>query len=350
MDYQLAQDNQEPQSKSLLWVDFMRVAASLIVVLAHVTAWGAGPVAVDNFFYALSRNGVPLFFMLSGFLLLSKQEDTGTFIRKRAAKIVIPFLVWSIVYDVLWNQAFANTGFTLSAVASLFIRILRGPRAAHLWFFYSLIGLYAFTPILRVFVANTRKSDVWYYVGLWVVCMPLLFIALEFTPLENGFELQYFTGYVGYFLLGLLLGQLELTPRLRGLAWGLFLAGLVFTFAVFHLDLPPNNNELVFRSYPSLDILIMSIGAFLLMRTAGERVDSRHANWLKVFSQASFGIYLVHSLFLTWFESYWQSLGYQTASGPSILVIPLVTILLYFASFAATYLLQRIPILKYTVP
>lgn len=350
MDFQLLQDDRDEKPASLLWVDFLRVAASFVIVLAHVDAWGGGPLWVDNIFYSLSRNGVPLFFMLSGFLLLSKQEDTWTFTRKRAAKIVIPFLVWSIVYDVVWNQAFADTGFTLDAVLSLFIRILRGPRAAHLWFFYSLIGLYAFTPILRVFVANAKKSDLWYYIGLWVVCMPLLFIVLEFTPLESGFELQYFTGYVGYFLLGLILGRLELTPRLRGLAWGLFLAGLTFTFVVFHFDLPPENNELVFRSYPSLNILIMSVGVFLLMRSAGEKVDSRHASWIKVFSQASFGIYLIHSLLQVWFESLWRSWGYETAVGPSILVIPLMTIALYFASFIVTYLLRRIPILKYTVP
>ena len=106
----------------------------------------------------------------------------------------------------------------------------------------------------------------------------------------------------------------------------------------------------MFRSYPSLDIVIMSVGAFLLLRGAGERIHERHANWLKVFSQASFGIYLIHSLLQVSFESLWRSWGFETAVGPSILVIPLMTIALYFASFAVTHILRRIPILKYTVP
>ena len=350
MDYQLLQDDRDEKPASLLWVDFLRVAASLVIVLAHVDAWGGGPQWVDNLFYSLSRNGVPLFFMLSGFLLLSKQEDTGTFILKRPAGILVPFLVWSVVYDAVWNQAYAETGFTFSAVASQFIRILRGPRAAHLWFFYSLIGLYAFTPILRIFAANAKKSDLWYFIGLWILCMPGLFILLEFTPLEIGLELQYFTGYVGYFLLGLVLGRLELTPRLRGLAWGLFLAGLAFTFAVFQFDLPPENNELVFRSYPSLNFVVMSAGAFLLLRNAGQKIDVRHADWLKVFSQASFGIYLIHSLLQVGFESLWRSWGLETAIGPSILDIPLMAVFLYFASLPVTHVLRRIPILIYTVP
>ena len=350
MDYELTQSNDHDRGGSLPWVDFLRVSASVLVVLAHVTAWGGGPEWADTIFYSLSRNGVPLFFMLAGFLLLSKREDTVTFFRKHAAKLLVPFLVWSIVYDVAWNHAFADTGVTLDAVMSLFIRILRGPRAAHLWFFYALIGLYAFTPILRIFVANAKKSDLLYYIGLWILVMPVLFIVLEFTPLESGFELQYFTGYVGYFLLGVFLGRMEITPQRRWIAWGVFLAGLAFTFAVFQFNLPPENNELVFRSYPSLNFVIMAGAAFLLLRSAGERLDARRAGWLKIFSEASFGIYLVHSLLQVEFESVWKNMGFQTAVGPSLLVIPLMTILLYFASFLVTHILRRIPILKYAVP
>lgn len=350
MEYELNPESTSLYGKSLLWVDFLRVAASFTVVLAHVTAWGGGPIAADNFFYSLSRNGVPLFFLLSGFLLLSRQEPTGIFFRKRAAKILIPFIVWSIVYDVVWNHAFAESGFTFTAVVDLFLRILRGPRAAHLWFFYSLIGLYAFTPILRIFAAHAKKSDVWYYIGVWMLCMPALFILTEFTPFKNGFELQYFTGYVGYFLLGLALGQMEITPKRLWIALGIFAAALAFTFVVFQFNLPPKDNELPFRSYPSLNIVLMSCAAFVLLRSLGERIHARHGAWLKVFSEASFGIYLIHSLLQVEFESLWQGWGYATNSGPSILVIPAMTLALYLASFAVTHILRRIPILKWTVP
>jgi len=182
----MASESTEDRKESTLpWVDLMRFIAILLVVLAHVENWGAGSAWVRDFYYTVSRNGVPLFFMISGFLLLSKQEDIPTFFRKRAARIIIPFLFWSIVYDVQNSQAFAQSGVTLEGILKMFIRILRGPREAHLWFFYSLIGLYLITPILRVFVSKARDSEILYYIGLWFLVAPILFIVEAFTPIKN---------------------------------------------------------------------------------------------------------------------------------------------------------------------
>jgi surface polysaccharide O-acyltransferase-like enzyme len=350
MDYQLTTNEEKSAYRILPWVDFMRFIGAFLVVLAHVDVWGGGPDWAQKIYYTLSRNGVPLFFLMSGYLLLSKEEDTWTFFKKRAAKIIIPFLVWSIFYDVYATHSFADTGLTLDAVLKLFIRILRGPRAPHLWFFYSLISLYFFTPILRLFVSKAKNADILYYIGIWFVITPIMFILEEFTPLKNGFEFYYAAGYVGYFLLGYYLGRLETTPRLLWTAAGLFLAGYAFTFAVFFLDLPPQGNEFPFRSYPSLNIILMAIGAFLLLKAAGERISPWLARLSHVVSPSSFGIYLVHSIIMTGMAAAWEALGYQTASGPSLLVIPLVAVIAFLLSWGVTAILRKIPLLRLIVP
>lgn len=350
MDYQLTNNEEKFAYRILPWVDFTRFVGAFLVVLAHVDVWGGGPDWAQKIFYTFSRNGVPLFFLMSGYLLLSKEEDTWTFFKKRAAKILIPFLVWSIFYDVYASNAFAETGVTLDAIIKMFIRILRGPRAAHLWFFYSLIGLYFFTPILRLFVAKAKNSDILYFIGLWFIIMPIMFILEEFTPLKNGFELYYAAGYVGYFLLGHYLGRLETTPRLLWVALGLFVTGFAFTFAVFYLDLPPQNNELPFRSYPSLNIVLMAIGTFILLKAAGEQTSPRLARISGLVSPSSFGIYLVHSVILTGMAAAWKWLGFETAVGPSLLVIPLVAIVAFLLSWGVTFIMRRIPLLRAVVP
>lgn len=350
MDYQLTNNEEKSAYRILPWVDFMRFVGAFLVVLAHVDVWGGGPDWAQKIFYTLSRNGVPLFFLMSGYLLLSKEEDTLTFFKKRAAKIIIPFLFWSIFYDAYVSNSFAETGLTFDAVIKMFIRILRGPRAAHLWFFYALIGLYFFTPILRLFVAKAKNSDLLYYIGVWFVITPIMFILEEFTPLKNGFELYYAAGYVGYFLLGVYLGRLDTSPRLLWIALGLFAAGYAFTFAVFYLDLPPQANELPFRSYPSLNIILMAIGAFLLLKAAGERIPAWLASLSHTISPSSFGIYLVHSVIMTGMAAAWQALGYQTASGHSLIVIPFVAILAFLLSWEVTVILRKIPILCALVP
>ncbi len=337
---------QTQKESTLPWVDFMRLIGAFLVVLAHIQSWGADSTWAREFYYTISRIGVPLFFLISGYLLLSRQEDLATFFRKRAARIVIPFLVWSIIYDFQGSGAFAEAGVTFEGVLKLFIRILRGPRAAHLWFFYSLIGLYLITPILRIFVSKARNAEILYYIALWFIAMPLLFIVEAFTPLKNGFEIFYAGGYVGYFLLGYLLGGSETKPLLFWSALGLFIIGMLFTFAVFHFNLPPQNNELVFRSYPSLNIILMSLGAFILIKAAGEKISPLLAQLSHAAGRASFGIYLIHPIVFAWMAWGWNALGLQTDQGNALLVIPLAAAANFLLSWLLTWTISRIPLVR----
>jgi surface polysaccharide O-acyltransferase-like enzyme len=336
---------QTQKETALSWVDFIRFIGSFLVVLAHIQNWGAGSKWAQDFYYVLSRIGVPLFFLISGYLLLSKQEALWTFFKKRASRIIIPFLVWSIIYDVQNSQAFEN-GVSLEGILKMFIRIFRGPREAHLWFFYFLIGLYLITPILRVFISKASNSDILYYIALWFLVVPLLFIVEEFTPIKNGFEIHYTGGYVGYFLLGYYLGRLDLKPPLFWSALGLFITGFLFTFAVFYFDLPPQKNELVFRSYPSLNITLMSLGAFILIKTIGEKISPQLAQLSREAGRASFGIYLIHPIIFTWMALGWNALGFQTNSGSSIFVIPLAALVNFLLSWLIILVISKIPILR----
>jgi surface polysaccharide O-acyltransferase-like enzyme len=337
---------QTQKESTLPWVDFVRFIGSFLVVLAHLQNWGQGAKWAQDLYYTISRVGVPLFFLISGYLLLSKQEDIWTFFKKRATRIIIPFLVWSIIYDVQNSQAF-ESGVTLEGILRMFIRIIRGPREGHLWFFYSLIGLYLITPILRVFISKASNSDILYYIALWFLVAPLLFIVEEFTPIKNGFEIHYAGGYVGYFLLGYYLGRLDLKPPLFWSALGLYITGLLFTFVVFYFNLPPQHNELVFRSYPSLNIVLMSLAAFILIKVWGERISPQFARFSQEVGKASFGIYLVHPIVLVWMTLAWNAFGLSMKWGPSaILIIPIATIVNFLLSWFLVFVIRKIPLLR----
>ena len=89
--------------------DVLRVCSMVAVVYLH-TAAGAlrtpqnAPVwHFSNALTALFTTAVPLFFMLSGALLLKdgKTADLSTLFRRRLPKIVVPLLAWSAVVLVL---------------------------------------------------------------------------------------------------------------------------------------------------------------------------------------------------------------------------------------------------------
>src|SRR5512134_1035392 len=99
-------DNQSSKKQFLPWADVIRVVAVFLVVTVHVSGqitniWGKVPENdwfIANIYGGIARICVPLFFMISGYLLLPRAENLGAFYRKRMPKVVIPFLVWSLIY------------------------------------------------------------------------------------------------------------------------------------------------------------------------------------------------------------------------------------------------------------
>ena len=97
-----------PASQLLYWPDRLRNLATVMVIGIHVAA----PVAhgfpdqnswwwwYGNFWNSLTRAGVPLFVMLSGFLLLGKDYDLGYFLKRRFSRVVVPALFWMAVYSI----------------------------------------------------------------------------------------------------------------------------------------------------------------------------------------------------------------------------------------------------------
>ena len=323
------------------WVDLVRVIGAYLVVMAHVSYNGDGSVLISGYYFVLSRIAVPLFFMVSGYLLLRKEEPYGEFFRKRALKVVLPFFIWSVIY-LLWKREGFESGFSIKLVASYLLKIVRGPRENHLWFFYALIGLYLFTPILRVFVARASLRDLCYFCGLWFVVVPVFSFLQEFTPLKIGFELYFIAGYSGYFMLGHLLGMFQYTRyQLYGLALLIFIISIGTTVLNYLVK------SEYFVSYLGMNIVLMTAFAFVLLREV--QIGDRLNNFLIPLGRASFGIYLVHVIVLATLEQLPVIRDWFSA-GSSIYMIPLLGLLGFLVSFVIVAVIQKIPVLHWSVP
>jgi surface polysaccharide O-acyltransferase-like enzyme len=309
--------------------------------MAHVSYLGGGSELIASYYFVVSRIAVPLFFMVSGFLLLQKIEPYGDFFKKRALKVFVPFFAWSVIY-MLWKKESFDLPFSMEIVASYLIKILRGPRENHLWFFYALIGLYLFTPILRVFVARASMFDLYYFCGLWFLVVPVFSFVQEFSPIRIGFELYFIAGYSGYFMLGFLLGRLQFAKaQLYGLGF------LLLMFSIGTTILSYLVKSEYFVGYLSMNIVLMTAFAFILLREV--QIGDNLYRFLVPLSRASFGIYLVHVIVLAELEkmpvvSNWFSMG------SSVYMIPLLGLLGFLISFIVVAILQKIPVVCWIVP
>lgn len=137
--------------KRNLSFDFIRCVAIVFVICIHSMALIDGMVnlsifprlvktVLDTFIYS----GVPLFIMLSGSLLLTKEESLSVFFIKRIRRILLPFFLWSmLVYAILYVQEGGRnpmewfTFFIYKYVTSGVYGIY--------WYVYLILGLYLIT-------------------------------------------------------------------------------------------------------------------------------------------------------------------------------------------------------------
>ena len=145
--------------------DIIRVVAIFLVVCIHSmalvdSARDAGDMtakvvsAMMNIIYC----GVPLFVMLSGALLLGKSEPMKVFFKKRMARVLIPFLVCSVIVGaILYLQGGGRSplGYLLYELKGIATTGVHGIY----WYVYMIIGLYCLTPVLRHILHSGDKAS-----------------------------------------------------------------------------------------------------------------------------------------------------------------------------------------------
>ena len=105
--------------------------------------------------YDLVAPGVSLFLIISGVLLLSRDEPVGVFFKKRFLRILPPFLFWSLVTFTLGRLMEGNRDFP-HFLPDYFRDLATGGSHGIYWFVYMIIGLYLVTPVLRVVCREER--------------------------------------------------------------------------------------------------------------------------------------------------------------------------------------------------
>lgn len=290
----------------LAWIDCARWVAMFLVVVCHACdpfncstestsnpeflRWGA-------FWGSLLRPCVPLFVMITGALLLPVREPSlGGFYRKRIPRVLIPFLIWSVIYSFFpWMaswltstpeaakelvltffpySSFMNGGSgpetTLSAALTTTATIPFSFNyfTVHMWYVYMLIGLYLYLPIFSAWVEKVSTKTKWAFLGIWTLTLFIPYADVFLTPhlpfgsgylfgtcSWNGFGTFYaFAGFNGYLLLGHVLADASQKISLKkALAVGipLLITGTFLTYLGFFwvrltgsLDNPPVFNAL----------------------------------------------------------------------------------------------------------
>ena len=336
----------EQQRKEYL--DILRALATIGVIVIHVSSnnWfgyiGSFNWTVFTVYEGITRISVPIFFMISGSLLLSKIYSIKK-IYYKIFRLFIFLLFWSFIYKLI---ALRSDGNLLHKLSTAINDIINGNTQVHLWFVYAIIGLYIITPALSVFVNNCKKNDLFYAIIICFVLGSLCEFSNQFQILVffnnnmNKIKSGYAIGYIGYFLLGYYLDKYDITVVKRYIFYISGVISTFFTIALVIYDCIYYQNFVErFWSYFMPFIAISSCAWFIFIKNIFPKLNHAICSLLKNISDKSLGIYAVHFLFimLLW---HWK---FTTFSFNSILSVPIISLIVLISSYIVSALINKIP-------
>lgn len=256
--------------------------------------------AMSNAVNVFATLAVPLFFMMSGALLLSQSStaDPAVVLKRRVGKVLVPLLAWSAV--MLFYTALTQG--REAALAGL-KTILNTPANTAYWFLYALVPMYLLSPALKAMTDGLDRRRWRYLLLLWLGLTLGLATARSFLPQAWQLALtEHWTlninavgGYLGYFLLGAYLDRLDKLPARRLLVWGTVAAAVATAAAAWVDSYARGLWSDRFTGYLTVFTALRAAGAFLLLKSLFGEKETR-SRWWKLLSGSSFCVYLAHPL------------------------------------------------------
>ena len=289
--------------------DIIRIIAVFLVIFTHTGKLGSKIYSYQGIFNPdtigyigldiIRTVNVPLFFMVSGALLLGKQENYKQILEKRVAKYVLTLcataaLYYFIVHKHPWNEI----GILLSGLYRNDNSIVE----FHLWFLYSYIGYLVLLPFLRKIAGQMTIQDFKYFFVLG-----FLFKGME-RVLNGGvglgaFSVSFVFGYdmIFYPILGYCMSHLLSEEHYNNKYLSIGIVGSVICIVItaYMMVFDFRQNGVWSERYIDMFTMIPTGTIFYAVKFMELRVKL-NSNWCRVLSFCGsnvLGIYLFSEMF-----------------------------------------------------
>ncbi len=329
----------------IFYFDEIRAFAILLVLLAHTIKnfpvnvnYLASPTLLS--YLTVSRMGVPLFFMLSGALLLGKDYSISSFFKKRFSRVLIPAIFWYII--LFLSVAYAN-GFNFDL---MYIWIYDAPVP---WFVCAIIGVYLVMPVFNSFVKEHGTKGAECFLLIWLV----LVILTNYNLAQDYYPSLIFSNFginIGYAVLGYYLTNKEF--NIYSLPMVIFSLVIFIVCLAINMYLAYYFTNIVYIE--SISIIIQCSALFLALRylTKYAKFNPKRPlsklhnfiekSWIGTFiytlSICSYTIYLMHYHIVNLLIQYYPIRTFD--------LVPVVFLLLALGSLVVAVILSRIPVLN----
>ena len=346
--------------------DVIRVIAIIGVLLIHLVY----PIYARTDFFggvawwlatalnSLSRVSIPLFIMLSGYLILPKNESFLKVKKRILHRIFIPLTTWTIFY-FWWDKFYLSKHHSFQEIIGMIFM----SNIFHLYFLIIMIGLYLLTPFIRRTLIEGSER-LFYKVAITSFIVGGLIYLSPYLIIRNQTQFNSFTiwlPYLGYFLLGFL-GNKQINGKIAKPAKLAVLSVIYFflTLSLSYFNVYARSKNVLFfwrdsgvsyfDEYLSPVVIAMSISMFFMI-IQNQWINNLGNNKIfrtviKNIARVSFPMYLSHFVVLNILDFRFR-FAIEFFEGGSVMKYFLIrSTLALLGSWALANILVRIPILK----
>ena len=232
---------------------------------------------------------VPVFIFLSGYMTGENSvRDVKLFLIRRFKRLVIPFVIWTILYSLIEFFCHHNPNVTFQSV-------LLGTNAVQLYYLIVMMQLTLLTPVF--FKCKDQKR-------LLIICILINIINGMIHEIyyyhyreEMPYDMHLFTCFIAYYALGLYMKKYGV-ERIKKLSLWVCsgLVGITGIISVLseYLRLRWIGNVLVSVSFNTNANLLYTFAVILWMFRIREKTEHWSVKWLEWCGRASMGIFLIH--------------------------------------------------------
>ena len=297
----------------IAFFQYYRIISAYLILLIHQQFWHK-PTILGK----LTSVAVPLFAAMSGFLFaktISSDFNFKTVIAKKAQRILVPYLIWAIIYWIA-NSVILDGFVRHETVKFPGLRTwLLGGTACHLWFLPCLFIMFIVFLFIGKIAQKTKINYIWFSIIVLLVSSFTQFITDETSATLAGYVRIYFGRCAFYFALGIIIFRITHSKPIPYI-WGpaILLGCVNITFQLL--------TGLIWNP------LLLVIGLILMAQNFN---DFKLPRWVSQLSDDSMGIYLVHVLFTSGANFALQKIGYSPLP-------PLIGLLLSMVIFVVSFL------------
>ena len=341
------------------YIDALRIVAIFGVLYNHTNRRGYYLYAFSDAricqdFYigiaTLAATAVPIFFMISGALLLPKKESLKELFQKRILKMVFVLLVFSGIQYVLLLLEECVT-FSRKAVVQA---VLQDGVIPSYWFLYAYIAYLLLLPILRKVAEVMSKQDYFYLFALLLLVEGFLPMVLNLAGIGGTnyfFSIPFLNPIIIYPLLGYYLEQYmkeSYYNKKTNIIVGLCMAVVVLFFIAM-----TQWRGLPYEEFTTYDkglytcsfTMLLDVGIYYFVKYFDLRKQHsmKYDQMLHSMGECAFGIYLIEQPIRERSSFIYDGLSPVIGRFPACIVW---VICIFIVAYSIVAILRRIPVVR----